>query len=215
MQGFPTLFLLAYSLLQACSIHAFQLQQQRASTRYRKDVKVSMGLFDFFQSREDDFVKLETTSIFGPGPLIIMYNIPNGLLDDEIQDMITDGAPQASKSKSGGVRIQRLYPMELEDPKMRDLTVQQVLEQSIDDNNEAAVGIVEPNVSPILYFSGISNTEMMETYNIIAREVYEESNGTMTAACAKVVEPAMEKNFSQLVEEISGDHAAAMQSTGT
>jgi len=173
-----------------------------------------MGLFDFFTSREKDFVKLETTSVFGPGPLILMYNVPNGILDAEIQDMIADGAPQASKGKSGGVRIQRLYPMELEESKMRDLTVQEVLEQSLvrEERGTRAVGIVEPNVSPILYFSGISNTEMMKTYNIIAREVFEESNGAMATACAKVVEPAMQKKFCQLIEEISGDHADAMQS---
>jgi hypothetical protein len=51
---------------------------------------------------------------------------------------------------------------------------------------------------------------MMQAYNIIAREMYEESGGTANAVCVKVVEPAMGKLFRQLLEEVSGGHQDAM-----
>lgn len=209
MQGFEIFVFLALSY--TCSIHAFLVHRHGTSVTNRENVIVAMGLFDFFKARDGDFVKLETTTVVGPGPLILMYNIPNGIMDDEIRDMILDGAPEASKQ--GEVCTKRLYPMDLKDPKMRDLTVEQVLAQVLEEKNEEATGLVEPDTSPILYFSAISNEEMMRTYNIIAREIYEESNGTMPTACAKVVEAAMQKNFRQLIEEISSDHAEALSSS--
>lgn len=209
MQGFG--ILVFFALFHTSSIHAFLVHQHGAIKANRDAVILSMGLFDFFKSRDGDFVKLETTSIVGPGPLILLYNIPNGIMDEEIRDMILDGAPQASKR--GGVCTKRLYPMDLEDPKIRDLTVEQVLVQGLEEKHEGTAGLVEPDTAPILYFSGISNEEMMRTYNIIAQEVYEESNGTMPTACAKVVEAAMQKNFRQLIEEISSDHEEALSST--
>lgn len=64
---------------------------------------------------------------------------------------------------------------------------------------------------PVLYFSGVSNKEMMDTYNIIANEIYAETNGVHWPACAKVVRPALEKSMRQVLSEISGDHADAMR----
>jgi len=64
---------------------------------------------------------------------------------------------------------------------------------------------------PVLYFSGVSNTEMMETYNIMSNEIYEETNGLHWPACAKAVKPAMTKSLRQVLGEISGDHADAMR----
>jgi hypothetical protein len=175
---------------------------------------LKMGLFDFLKSRDDDFVKLEQTSVVGPGPLIIFYNIPNGLLDEELEDMIDDGIPSARRNGNGKVKFTRIFSSDLDS--IGDMTVKEVLDKVVTDG-----AIVKPNSStngngndnngvPILYFSGISNTEMMQAYNIIAREIYEESGGTANAACAKVVEPAMGKCFRQLLEEVSGDHQDAM-----
>ena len=67
---------------------------------------------------------------------------------------------------------------------------------------------------PVLYFSGVSNKEMMDTYNIIANEIYAETNGVHWPACAKVVRPALDKSMRQVLEEISGDHADAMMRQG-
>ena len=63
----------------------------------------------------------------------------------------------------------------------------------------------------MLYFSGVTNQEMMETYNIMANEVYQETQGVHWPACAKVVEPALNKSLRQVLTEISGDHADAMR----
>ncbi|KAL7451927.1 hypothetical protein ACHAWC_006471, partial [Mediolabrus comicus] len=75
-------------------------------------------------------------------------------------------------------------------------------EMENNDNNTAC---------PVLYFSGVTNTEMMTTYRIIANEIYQETNGVHWPACAKVVMPALVKPLRQVLCEISGDHADAMR----
>ena len=52
---------------------------------------------------------------------------------------------------------------------------------------------------------------MMNTYRIIANEIYEESNGVHWPACAKAVAPALTKSLRRVLSEISGDHAEAMK----
>lgn len=169
-----------------------------------------MGLFDFFKSRENDFVKLETTTAFGP-PVIILYNVPNGILNDEIQDMIEDGTNSL-------VQFTRIDSKDLD--WIGQMSVQEVLDRvesndsdfrkNVDKSSSTSRPTSRSNI-PILYFSGIPNEAMLQTYNIIAREIYEESGGVLNAACAKAVEPAMKKPFCKLIEEISGDHADATQ----
>ena len=69
--------------------------------------------------------------------------------------------------------------------------------------------------SPVVIFSGFTNGEMMDSYNILGEELYKE---TLSAygkgqylACATAVPNAMKKPLRQVLEEISGDHALAMQ----
>lgn len=186
-----------------------------------------MGLFDFLQSRGNDFVKLEESSTYGPGPIVLLYNAPDGILDEEFQDMIDDGMVMTTTAKGVSrssntkqVKFKRLSPSDLKS--MGDMTVKEVLEGALLDNskdkkshdNEISTTMSSssssPSAIPILYFSGVSNEQMMQTYKIIAREIYEESGGMLNAACAKAVKPAMGKCFQQLIDEISGDHADAM-----
>lgn len=195
---------------------------------------LSMGFRDFFKPRQNDFVKLESTeSAYGPGPVILFFNVPDGISDDEITDMIEDGAPSASKT-DGGVKYQRYTSGDLQKD-LAEGTVSQILELALQQSSpqkedrmlESSSNIVTPNPEsnadlnnmdddfnaniPILYFSGVSNTEMMQTYNIIAREIFDETGGL--AACAKAVQPAMSKSFRQLLTEISGDHSEATGAT--
>jgi hypothetical protein len=170
---------------------------------------------------------------------LLAYNVPTNIKDEELEAMMEDGAPVATetarKKYNSGIKIHRMHPRDLEQMEKADATVLQVLEHAMepvavssppphpatmdDDATPDFLGEImddrdDPNTNtsiPILYFSGISNQEMMQCYNIIAREVYEETNGMANPACAKVVEPAMGKIFKQLVEEISGDHAGAMR----
>jgi hypothetical protein len=219
-----------------------------SSSSSSSSIRLEMGIFDsFFKSREDDFVKLEYSSssqqdIIGPGPLIILYNIPHGIDDEEISGMIEDGAPIASASgsatgnggmKKGGVSFIRMYPEDVrkggdyEDKSVIDV-LQTVLPLATTSTTTTTsndvlatinttmkqLKVVDTSSCPILYFSGISNSEMMDTYKIIAQEIYQETDGRGNAACAKVVEPAFEKRFRRLVEEISGDHNDAINSAG-
>jgi len=238
------------SIIQKNHNHVFQkftndkIHQQQQQQKQQKQLELQMGLFDFFQSRENDFVKLEKTNVYGPGPIIILYNVPPGIADDEIQDMIDDGMGiNGRSSSSDNVKFVRLDSSDLKlfersgDDGDGDgdgggggstsMTVSEVLEKintnelNLDLNkNRNVAAIASSTVSvtasatssvPILYFSGTSNAQMMSTYNIIAREIYEETGGAANAACAKVVEPAMNKPFRQVIEEIAGDHTDAIQ----
>jgi len=192
-----------------------------------------MGIADFFNFRpkqgDGDFVKLELTeSAYGPGPVILFFNVPDGISNDELNDMIEDGAPSASKS-DGGVKYQRYVSEDLSGT-LVDGTVSQILELALQQSPPpppqlgdlsvellpATTGTIstpkiddeiDASSAPILYFSGVTNKEMMQTYNIIAREIFDETGGI--AACAKAVKPAMSKSFRQLLTEISGDHSEA------
>ena len=184
-----------------------------------------MGLLDFVQNnfldkRDGDFIRLEKTNddIFGPGPLIMMYAVP--ATNDELLDMIEDGMPQRTRND---ITIQRLVGMDKNgeggDVNYLDCTVEDALNKAMKSSDSSSSGDISPSTSivssveqgpcPVLYFSGVINTEMMDTYNIIANEIYEETGGIHWPACAKVVPPAMNKSLRQVLSEISGDHAEA------
>jgi len=189
-----------------------------------------MGLLDFVQnnfldSRENDFIPLDKSNeqVFGPGPLIIIYAVPATIQNDELLDMIEDGMPQRPRDE---VIIQRLVGMDKNgeggDVNYLDCTVEDALNRamksSVDSSSGGGISTSTSIVSsadqgpcPVLYFSGVTNSEMMDTYNIIANEVYEETGGIHWPACAKVVPPAMKKSMRQVLTEISGDHEDAMR----
>jgi hypothetical protein len=66
------------------------------------------------------------------------------------------------------------------------------------------------SIIPVLYFSGFRNQEMMNVYNILGKEIYEETGGQSNAACAKAVPNAMQKPLRQVFDEICGDHSNAI-----
>ena len=181
-----------------------------------------MGLLDrFLGKREGDFVKLESSlDTFGPGPAILLYGCPGGVTDEELKDMVEDGAPDATtKAAAGGVICRRI---DATSTSLLDMTVKEALEQVVKEGNKrmstsesGIVGGIEiPSQQqppcPVIYFSGISNAEMMATYRIISSEIYEETGGAANAACAKAVPPAMDKPLRQVIEEITGDHLDAI-----
>ena len=176
---------------------------------------LKMGLFDFFQNkflddREGDFVKLETTGdSFGPGPLLLAYAVPGSIETEELRDMASDGMPRRDE-----VKIRRisgtLDEIELGGDALLDLTVGDALEKAMNEQQPTVV-VSDQGPCPVLYFSGVTNQEMMETYNIMASEIYQETQGVHWPACAKVVEPALTKSLRQVLTEISGDHADAMR----
>jgi hypothetical protein len=220
------------------------------------------GLFDyvrenfFLDSRQGDFVPLKRGGVgddddgaFGPGPLILLYAVPETMLDDdELLDMVEDGMPSRQR---GGVVVRRISGMIKEgegdiDFDDRDdllvLSVLEALERAMSERapptapttgsfvatadsilaERSFTGVVSPpsmaqqrqrsvGPCPVLYFSGVTNEEMMDTYRIIANEIYSETSGVHWPACAKVVPNAMGKSLGQVITEISGDHADAMR----
>lgn len=174
-----------------------------------------MGIFDsisdFLQDRQDDFVKMDPSSqdIFGPGPTLLLYHVPNGIDDGEIQNILSDGAPKAFRK---GVTLARL-----------DQTCDSLLDQSVQDAlNQVVSGQWVSSVSlatdagvlasgPVMFFSGFANDEMMATHTILGQEIYQETGGQVSAACAKAVPNAMQKPLRQVFGEILGDHQDAMR----
>lgn len=189
---------------------------------------LQMGLFDFLDKREGDFVPLKTSddTPYGPGPLILMYAVPNSIHDEELFDMIEDGMPNRK-----GVILHRVNGVKLDDEierhedELLNMSVEDALNLVVKEGNrplpsetelDASVSVTNQQYTqddpcPVLYFSGVTNKEMMDTYNIIANEIYEETSGVHWPACAKVVKPAMQKSLRQVLMEISGDHADAMK----
>mmetsp|Transcript_10115 Transcript_10115/g.19455 ORF Transcript_10115/g.19455 Transcript_10115/m.19455 type:complete len:130 (-) Transcript_10115:76-465(-) len=119
--------------------------------------------------------------------------------------MISDGAPKASNKN---VKIVRLSE---EDSHVLDISMQEAL-------GGLAQGSIEPSATdtqqtfqvPVIFFSGFENDEMLNVYNILGREIWEETFGHASAACAKAVPNAMKKSLRQVLDEISGDHREAL-----
>ena len=191
------------------------------SRAHESSTQLQMGLLDrFLGKREGDFVKLESSlDTFGPGPAILLYGCPGGVTDEELKDMVEDGAPDATTKAAGGVICRRI---DATSTSLLDMTVKEALEQVVKEGNKrmstsesGIVGGIEiPSQQqppcPVIYFSGISNAEIMATYRIISSEIYEETGGAANAACAKAVPPAMDKPLRQVIEEITGDHLDAI-----
>ncbi|KAL7483794.1 hypothetical protein ACHAW6_009447 [Cyclotella cf. meneghiniana] len=192
---------------------------------------LTMGLFDFLHSRQGDFIPLRSSdddAPYGPGPLILLYAVPKSIGDDELRDMAQDGM-----SGTKGVVIRRIDAVvldgnegrETKDDDLLDLTVQEALDTAFKEGGKLVTPVKTDNAAvvsmerlhsedepcPVLYFSGVTNSQMMSTYRIMANEIYQETNGMHWPACAKVVRPAMQKTLRQVLMEISGDHADAMR----
>ena len=218
-------FLLALLFLSTGNIspvQCFTLTPPQTSLQ-RTTLELRMGLLDslssFLTQRDGDFVKLEgSEAAFGPGPVVLLYGIPSGIDDGEIQDMLSDGAPKAFRK---GVTLCRIPSNDSVDGStemdaLLDSTVGEAITSIVAEKDSvatAAVAVNEPvevAKCPVLYFSGFENPEMMATYNILGKEIYEETQGFATPACAKVVPNAMDKPLRQVLEEIAGDHREAM-----
>lgn len=177
----------------------------------RNGSHLALGLFDsfsnFLNSRQGDFIKLdETDKEFGPGPLVVLYNVPPGIDDDEIYDMISDGAPTAFQRKC------RVFRSCDDDNELLDLPLEKILEKIAQGGlPRPMMTIAGATTVPVILFSGFNNEEMMTTYNLLGQEIYQETAGQMTPACAKVVPNAMQKPLRQVLDEIAGDHQDAIR----
>mmetsp|Transcript_6518 Transcript_6518/g.13299 ORF Transcript_6518/g.13299 Transcript_6518/m.13299 type:complete len:312 (+) Transcript_6518:37-972(+) len=208
--------------------------------------RLHMGLLDglrhkFLQSRDGDFVKLTTTTdagVFGPGPLLILYHVPTGIVNDEIQDMLQDEAPQAWRrcqeqllqhNNNNNFNNDNILPMaRLDDtnlPQLQDSVLSLPLETALETllasppdtrnqqepfrANPPATTATTTTTTPVLLFSGFSNPEMLRVYKVLSNEIYLENQAE--AACAKVVPNALNKPLQQVLDEICGDHQDALR----
>jgi hypothetical protein len=211
----PGLLFVASLLFGRTLSNAFSINRNVYHRQASNDAVLSMGLIDslsnFLQSRDGDFIKLEETESYGPGPAIILYKVPSQIDNEEIQDILSDGAPKAHRK---GVRLARIDNHQ-DQNNLLECSVETALSQIMDsDRSEtttsttSAVDVVgRDRECPVVFFSGFDNREMMAAYNIIASQIYLEVG--VTAACAKAVPNAMGKTLKQVLEEIAGDHLDA------
>ena len=189
---------------------------------------------EFLQTRDGDFAPLDSSSLSEPlvvggtCPVLFLYQVPDGVADDEIRDMLQDEAPSAVQR---GVTIRRLSP--IEDHAVLDLSLRQALtEQNHPDNddnnnnNNNSVSVSSrtstdtttsdhhqqsPPVA-VLLFHGFASTEMLRVYRTLAAEITAETAGaSLLVACATVVPRALDKPLRQVLEEIAGDHRDAVR----
>lgn len=174
---------------------------------------------DFLKQREGDFVKLgETEGAYGPGPLLLLYDAPGTIEDSEILDMVDDEAPGVKHCK-----IFRIHGGDCDDhsDSLLDLSLQEALKQmssgqakpkqpSISAAASAISDSSQQRSIPVLFFSGFTNADMMAIYNVLGNEIFQETAGKATPACAKAVPNAMLKPLRQVLEEITGDHQDAI-----
>jgi hypothetical protein len=167
--------------------------------------------------QEGAFVKLnpQDGQEFGPGPLIVLYNIPDGVTNDEIADMMADGAPQAYEKGITLYRIRVDDDSDNDNDAVLDMSMQDALQgiakKSLQDRYQPAPPGALPAIGmpPIVMslFSGFRNDEMLQAFQILSSECYQEAQ--ISPACAKAVPKAMEKTLRQVIEEIGGDHREA------
>lgn len=147
---------------------------------------------------------------YGP-PVVLLFGLPVGIAYDELVDMVSDGAPVATQR---GDLVIRVVDRAAADRGFLDWEVQRALQECYDNNSDSvdsdATSTPLELPCPVVYCSGLANQEMMDAYNIIAREIYAETDGAMRAACAKAVAPAMQKTVRQVIGEITGDHMDAI-----
>ena len=156
----------------------------------------------------------------------------DGMPNRRVVDVVEKSDEDDDNEKRQVIVIRRLEGMNDEsDDTVLDLTVKDALDTLASSSSSSAPTITSTGVNknieasspvlqqknekmetcPVLYFSGVTNSEMMTTYRIIANEIYQETNGVHWPACAKVVTPALVKPLRQVLDEISGDHADAMR----
>lgn len=224
MQRSLRLAILYLVAIQPC-YHSFQFGSVSIRTfaipltdyRPRSSLKLA-GFFDsvssFLRSRDGDFMKLDRDGeVYGPGPLLVLFNMPLGISDDEIMDMISDGAPTAS---SRGCQLCRVF---IGDEEFLDRPLSECLEIKIQARwqqqqkvQTVSIGEMKSSQNPVLLFSGFRNDEMLSTFQILSQEIFVETNGQLNPACAKVVPNAMNKALRQIFDEILGDHQDALSS---
>jgi len=108
-------------------------------------VQLRMGILDSllsrFQEEEDSFVKLEDMVGngdfgYGPGPAVLLHNIPNTITDQEVLNMLSETAPKASQK---GISMARIIEGTTETSQLQEqlmsLSLKDALEQIVHNSN--------------------------------------------------------------------------------
>jgi hypothetical protein len=173
---------------------------------------------DFFRERQDEFIKFEASDEeFGPGPALIFYNVPQGVLDDQLVDVLRENAPNAIRKGVSLSRMDSSTSSEWMDMRLKD-ALEKVIRNSKDPNSQEApdplttdAGILA--TTPVLFYSGFRNSEMLKTFNVISHAVHKETMGRLTVASATAYPDTMDRQLGQVLKEISGEYETVPQFT--
>jgi hypothetical protein len=165
---------------------------------------------DFFLGTEREGATMAADEEFGPGPALIFYNVPQGIQDEELVDMLRDGAPKAIKKGVSLLRMDTSTTSDWMDMSLED-ALKKVVRQSKDPSflNEPDPLTTDAGLlatTPVLFFSGFTNREMMSTFQIISHEVHKETQGRLSVACAMAMPNSMSTCLRQVLLDVSGDH---------
>ena len=192
-------------------------------------VQLRMGMLDSLLSRfqegdeeEDSFVKLEDmvgTGDFGygPGPAVLLHNIPNTITDQEVLEMLSATAPKASQK---GISMARIVEGTTETSQLQEqlmsLSLKEALEKIVHDSS-----IESP--SPPTTTTTTSTLASTTTTAVEEKEEEEEEDDPQYGECKTVVpvvifsglsHTEMMASYNTLGEEIYNQTTAATAGIG-
>jgi hypothetical protein len=166
---------------------------------------------DFFRERQDEFLRFENSDEeYGPGPALIFYNVPQGVLDHQLVDILRDNAPSAIRKGVSLSRMDSSTSSEWMELSLKDALEKVVLNtknphyQESPDPLTTDAGILA--TTPVLFYSGFRNSEMLMTFNVISHAVHKETMGRLTVASAVAYPDTMDKPLRQVLMEIAGEY---------
>ena len=179
--------------------------------RYGSTSNFGRDRSDSLRDRDSpDFLRLEDNNEeYGPGPAIIFYNVPHGLQDEDLVDILKAQAPHAFGKGVSLSRMDSSTPRE-----WMDLSLNDALKKLIANSKDPVIrrspeplttdaGLLA--TTPVLFFSGFRTSEMMSAFHVISHKVHKETGGQLTVTCSSASPYQMETNLQQVLLEISGD----------
>lgn len=188
----------------------FFANSRQATVLRQQDRRVSDG-GDFFRDRQNEFIKFEASDEeYGPGPALIFYNVPQGVLDDQLVDILRDEAPKAIRKGVSLSRMDTSTSSEWMDLSLED-ALAKVVRNSKDPSLQEGPSPLTTDAgllatTPVLFFSGFRNSEMMKTFNVIAHAVHTETGGRLSVACATASPDTMHKKLRRVLMEVAGEY---------
>jgi len=203
-----------------------------SSSSSSSSVQLRMGILDSllsrFQEEEDSFVKLEDMVGngdfgYGPGPAVLLHNIPNTITDQEVLNMLSETAPKASQK---GISMARIIEGTTETSQLQEqlmsLSLKDALEQIVHNSNAPSPTTTETTLASTAAAATATATATATTTSA-PTAVEEEDDQELYGECKTVVpvvifsglsHTEMMASYNTLGEEIYNETTAATAGIG-